>query len=461
MVVLVLQNSQVEPSFAQAADPQPNILLVLTDDLDDRASSIAQMGALDSLVTDRGVTLKNAYVTQSLCCPSRVSMLRGQYPHNTGVTSNTPGEYTDFFTSGREASTYATWVQDAGYQTAYFGKYLNGYGTTRIPLGWDRWFAGTARATTQRFNDQGRSVRYDPSRYHYEDVLRNKALAWLKNRDSSKPFLAVMATHAPHTPATPAPRHATMFPNSKLPRSPSFNENDVSDKNAWIRNLPPLSRAEIDNMERLHRKRLKVMEGVDEMLKAVLLELKKEGKLSNTYVFFTSDNGFHFGEHRFEQGKQTAYQEDVAVPMIVSGPGVAEGVKRQQMVLNQDLGPTFAAIAGVPTPGFVDGRSFLPALGGSPPSSSRWRSAFLINSPHTDKTGWIKGMPSNLAVRTPGYEYIDYNRGKSELYNMARDPYQLRSLMANPPDGKLTQMRNRLGQLRNCKGQECMTAEGP
>ncbi len=461
MAVLTLQNSQVEPSFAQAADQRPNILLVLTDDLDDRASSIAQMGALDSLVTERGVTLKNAYVTQALCCPSRASILRGQYPHNTGVTSNTLGEYIDFVSSGREASTYATWVHDAGYQTAYFGKYLNGYGTTRIPHGWDRWFVGSARATTQRFNDQGTNVTYDPSRHHYEDVLRDKALAWFKNRDRSKPFLAVMAPHAPHTPATPAPRHASLFPNSRLPRPPSFNEKDVSDKNAWIRNLPRLGSAEIDDMERLHRKRLRVMEGVDEMLKAVLLELQREGKLSNTYVFFTSDNGFHFGEHRFEQGKQTSYQEDVAVPMIVSGPGVAEGVTRQQMVLNQDLGPTFAAIAGARPPGFVDSRSFLPVLGGNPPSSSQWRSAFLINSPNTDKTGWMTSMPRNLAVRTPGYEYIDYNRGKSELYNMTKDPYQMQSLMANPPDAKLAQLRNRLGQLRDCKGQECVTAEGP
>jgi N-acetylglucosamine-6-sulfatase len=455
-----VQTVQVKPNFARAADPRPNILLVLTDDLDDRASSIAHMGALRSLITDRGVTLKNAHVTQSQCCPSRASILRGQYPYNTGVTSNATREYADFASSGREDSTYATWVHGAGYQTAYFGKYLNAYDTTRIPDGWDRWFAGSGRATTQHFNDQGTQVRYDPSEHPYEDVLRHKALAWLKNRDRSKPFLAVLATHAPHTPAIPAPRHAALFPEARLPKPPSFDEKDVSDKNRWIRRRSLLSRAEMDDMERLHRERLRVMEGVDEMLKAALLELREEGKLSDTYVFFTSDNGFHFGEHRFHAGKQTPYQEDVAVPMIVRGPGVAEGVARDQIVLDQDLGPTFAEIAGAQTPGFVDGRSFLPVLGASPPSSSRWRSAFLINSPHTDKRGWLKGMPTNLAIRTPRYEYIDYLRGKSELYDMARDPYQTHSLMANPPDA-FTQLRNRLGQLRGCKGQGCRTAEGP
>ena len=462
MLALVLQAAQVKPGFAQAADSRPNVLLVLADDLDDRTSSIAHMGALNSLVGDRGVTLKNAYVTQSLCCPSRVSMLRGQYPHNTGITGNAVADYGEFASSGQEASTYATWVHDAGYQTAYFGKYLNGYGTTRIPDGWDRWFAASARSTTQRFNDQGTEVNYDPSKHLFEDLIRAKALAWLRNRDRSKPFLAVMATHAPHVPADSAPRHATLFPNAKLPKPPSFDERDVSDKNAWIGQRPPLRQAEIDGMTRLHRDRLRTMEGVDEMISAVLSELRDQGELSNTYVVFTSDNGYHFGEHRFHQGKETSYEEDVAVPMIVRGPGVAEGVTRRQMVLNQDLGPTFAEIAGAPTPGFVDGRSFLPVLGSSPPANSQWRSAFLVKSPHTDTTApWLHSMPGNLAVRTPRYEYIDYARGKSELYDMARDPYQTHSLMANPPEDALTRLRTRFGQLRGCAGQGCRTAEGP
>jgi N-acetylglucosamine-6-sulfatase len=462
VVALVLQATRVEQGLNQAADSQPNILLILADDLDDRDSSIARMGALDSLVTERGVTLENAFVTQSLCCPSRASMLRGQYPHNTGVTSNAVAEYHDFASSGQEASTFATWIQDAGYRTAYFGKYLNGYGTTRIPDGWDRWFAASARATMQRFNDQGTQVTYDPSRHHFEDLLREEALAWLGKRDRSRPFLAVMATHAPHMPATPAPRHSTLFTDARLPEPPSFNEDDLSDKNEWVRQRPPLSRAEIDGMDLLYRDRLRAMEGVDEMLGAVLSELRREGELSNTYVFFTSDNGYHFGEHRFHQGKETSYEEDISVPMIVRGPGVARGAARRQIVLNQDLGPTFAEIAGARTPDFVDGRSFLPALGDSPPPGSQWRSAFLVNSPNTDTTAdWLRSMSNNSAVRTPHYEYIDYATGKSELYDMAKDPYQTHSLMANPPDDALTQLRNQLGQLRDCSGQGCKSAEGP
>jgi N-acetylglucosamine-6-sulfatase len=446
---------------AQATDPRPNILLVVTDDLDDRADSISHMESLRSLVTNRGVTLRNAYVTQALCCPSRASMLRGQYPHNTGVTANN-GEYGDFVSSGREANTFATWVHDAGYQTAYFGKYLTGYNTTRIPEGWDRWFSDMGRSKLQNFNDQGRRVSFNPRNNLFEDVMRGKALGWLRqDRDPSLPFLAVLSTHAPHTPATPARRHAKLFPGADLPRPESFNEKKVDDKNGWIRRLEPLGRDEIGEMETLYRNRLRVMEGVDEMLEDMLLELDSQGELDNTYVFFTSDNGFHFGEHRFHQGKQTSYEEDIAVPMIVSGPGVAAGVTRQQMVLNQDLAPTFAEIAGATVPPFVDGRSFLPVLGASPPAASQWRDAFLVNSPATNATGWLKTMPNNLAVRTPRYELLDYARGTDELYDMDRDPHQAHSILGNPPNGVLPQMRATLAELRNCAGQECTTAEGP
>ncbi len=148
----VLASFGLTESSARTQD-SPNILLIVTDDLDDRSDSIANMGSLRSLVADRGVTFDNAYVTQALCCPSRVSILRGQYPHNTRVDENNGGDYQRFFSSGKEDDTSATWVQEAGYQTAYFGKYLNGYNTERMPEGWDRWFSDMGRSKLQNFND--------------------------------------------------------------------------------------------------------------------------------------------------------------------------------------------------------------------------------------------------------------------------------------------------------------------
>lgn len=465
--VLGLVISIVVVLLASACDAQeqkrpqmPNILFILTDDLDDNSESIAHMENLRSLVTNRGVTLKNAYVTQSECCPSRASILRGQYPHNTDVTSNQEEDYAKFVSSGREASTFATWIHDAGYQTAYFGKYLNGYDTTRIPPGWDRWFSDYGATKDQQFNDQGTVVTFDPDTHLFEDVLRDETLKWLKDRDTSKPFLAVISTHAPHQPAIPAPRHANLFPGAHLPKSPSFNEAQVSDKNEWVRQLPLLSHAQIDAMKRLYRNRLRVMEGVDEMLEAVVSELRAQGELENTYIFFSSDNGFHMGQHRFSQGKETAYEEDIAVPMIVRGPGVPAHVTRQQLVLNQDLAPTFADIANASVPNFVDGRSFLTVLSDDPPDA--WRTGFLVQARVTEKRlQSILPMPQNFSLRTTRYEYIDYPRGKDELYDMDRDPYQLDSIYANPPEDVLARMRTQLKMLEGCAGEECRKAEGP
>jgi N-acetylglucosamine-6-sulfatase len=387
--------------------------------------------------------------------------LRGQYPHNTGVTSNRQ-EYADFVSSGREASTFATWIHDSGYQTAYFGKYLNGYHTTRIPPGWDRWFSAygqTGETKEQRFNDQGTLVTFNQDNYLFEDVLRDKTLEWLNDRDASKPFLAIMSTHAPHQPAKPAPRHANLFLGTDLPKPASFNEAQVSDKNKWVRQLPLLSRDQIVVMKRLYRNRLRIMEGVDEMLEAVVSELQAQGELDNTYIFFSSDNGFHLGQHRYRQGKQTAYEEDIAVPMIVRGPGVPAGATRQQLVLNQDLAPTFADIADASVPNFVDGRSFLAVLGDNPPDA--WRTGFLVRAQATDNPQWMQSMPTNFALRTGRYEYIDYPSGKDELYDMYRDPYQIDSIYASPPEGVLAQMKTQLGLLRGSARDECRKAEEP
>jgi N-acetylglucosamine-6-sulfatase len=444
----------------QKRPQMPNILFILTDDLDDDSESIAHMENLRSLITNRGMTLEYAYVTQSLCCPSRASILRGQYPHNTGVTTNRAEDYAEFVSSGREASTFATWIHDAGYQTAYFGKYLNGYDTTRIPPGWDRWFSDFGRSEDQQFNNQGTLVTFDPDRYLFEDVLRDKTLEWLEDRDDSKPFLAVISTHAPHGPAIPARRHANLFPGADLPKPPSFNEAQVSDKNEWVRQLPLLSRYQIDAMERLYPNRLRVMEGVDEMLEAVVSELRAQGELENTYIFFSSDNGFHMGQHRFTLGKETAYEEDIAVPMIVRGPGVPAGATRQQLVLNQDLAPTFADIADASVPNFVDGRSFLSVLGDNPPDD--WRTGFLVQARVAEKRlQLIMPMPQNFALRTVRYEYIDYPRGKDELYDMDRDPYQIDNIQASAPTDVLAQIRAQLKLLKGCGGGECREAEGP
>src|SRR5215216_5775766 len=155
----------------------------------------------------------------------------------------------------------------------------------------------------------------------------------------------------------PAPRDENDYPAISLPHPPSFDEKNVSDKPGWVSDNPPLSLEQKRYMEELYRKRLQSMLAVDDMIGELVGALHDSGELDNTYIFFTSDNGFHLGEHRLSAGKWTPYEEDIRVPLIVRGPGVPEGETLPHMVLNNDLAPTFADLAGAEPPSFVDGRS--------------------------------------------------------------------------------------------------------
>ena len=216
----------------------------------------------------------------------------------------------------------------------------------------------------------------------------------------------------------------------EAPRPPSFNEEDVSDKPSWIEARLPLTEGQIGRIDELHRKRLRSLLAVDEMIKRLVESLQYSRKLSKTYILFTSDNGWHEGEHRREKGKWSAYEEDIRVPLIVRGPGVPEGVGRTHMVLNNDLAPTFAGLGGVSPPAFVDGGSFVKLLRARPPSPSKWRSAFLAEALASGATG----RPAYEAVRTQTHLWAEYATGERELYNLSKDPYELQSRHKTAPD---------------------------
>jgi len=212
-------------------------------------------------------------------------------------------------------------------------------------------------------------------------LLAEKAIGYVRRAsDDEAPFFMWVGTQAPHAPANPAARHEGAFPDARLPRARSFDERDVSDKPGWVRDNPPLGEERIASMQDLYAERLRSMLAVDEMVGRLVDALEETGEMDNTYVFFTSDNGWHAGEHRLNTGKWTAYEEDIRVPLIVSGPGVPEGETLPHMVLNNDLAPTFADLAGADPPKFVDGRSLEPLLEGHPPPKEDWRSAFLVEA---------------------------------------------------------------------------------
>jgi arylsulfatase A-like enzyme len=492
----------------QDQDPKPpNVVLILTDDLavnDLNPAALEHMPNIKSLLMDEGTTFDNAFVTNPLCCPSRATVLRGQYTHNHQILANEPplGGFQKFRLLGHENSTMATWVKEQGYRTALFGKYLNGYDETYIPPGWDEWYAVTGNYLSHTFNENGHLVDYDPESYYDTDVMRDKATDYITRTagadppffTADRPFLMWIGTKAPHQPANPAPRDENAYPDVSLPRPPSFDEKDVSDKPGWVRDNPPVSPEQKRYMEELHRKRLQSMLAVDDMVGDLVRALRRSDELDNTYIFFTSDNGFHLGQHRLGAGKWTPYEEDTRVPLIVRGPGVPEGRTLQHLVLNNDLAPTFADLAGARTPSFVDGRSLEPLLRDNVTPLRDWRQRFVVEGvaersgvpqpPFIDESevtplltgdplpsNWRRssaasarssedwGRPWMKALRTNNYLYVDYKTGERELYDLRDDPYQLHNVYATAPP-KLTQrLEAQLEALRQCNAAECRAAE--
>jgi N-acetylglucosamine-6-sulfatase len=225
---------------------------------------------------------------------------------------------------------------------------------------------------------------------------------------------------------------------------------------------------------------LRSMLAVDDMIGRLVEALTESGELDNTYIFFTSDNGWHAGEHRLTTGKWTAYEEDIRVPLIVRGPGVPEGRKLEHLVLNNDLAPTFADLAGAEAPSFVDGRSLTPLLSADPPPHplEDWRSAFLVEAArelsrssapplsgdqlpkdrrHAQREEW--GRPRLEAIRTEEHLYVEYETGERELYDLRETPYQLSNVYESTDPELVRHLQRRLAALRGCSGTTCEAAE--
>jgi arylsulfatase A-like enzyme len=442
--------------------PQPNILFVLTDDM--RASDLPYMPETRSLLAGGGVKFTKAFVTRSLCCPSRATIQRGQYTHNHQILSNRPplGGFDKFRSQGLENSTIATWLDDAGYDTVLIGKYFNDYdNTTYVPPGWDDWYGYLGyyvQSDTYRISENGQINTYDRSQIHDTDLFADRAATFLENTAGGAPFFMYLSTNAPHTPAFAPQRHEGMFSDVPLPAPPSMNEADVSDKPAWMRNTPSLTSEELGKLRQRYRQRLRSLQSVDEMVGRLVGVLRETGELSNTYIVFTSDNGIHLGEHRINTKKWTAYEEAIRVPLLIRGPGVPRGMSRSQMALNNDLAPTFASWAGLTPPSFVDGRSLGPLLSASPPSS--WRSAFLVEH-WRDESGdaYAATIPDYTAVRTGRYLFTRYATGEIELYDLSNDPYELKSLHKTASTELKARLASRLDALESCAAQSCHSAE--
>jgi N-acetylglucosamine-6-sulfatase len=457
------------PSSTVARDPAPrvppNIVLVLTDDLD--SSLVQYMPKLRELVQAPGLTFTNYYVSSALCCPSRVSLLRGQLPHNTTVLTNEDG-FAKFHQLGLESSTVATWLQSAGYRTALMGKYLNGYLEARgaglfefVPPGWSEWdVAGDGfREVDYTMNHNGVLRQYGHAPQDVlSDVVRARADAFItQSSESKQPFFLELSTFAPHAPYTVLDRYANTFPDVKAPRPPSFNARGQGEPK-WLAAQPALTAADITALDAKYRRRVQSVQSIDEMIGHLFDTLGRTGALDNTYFVFTSDNGYHIGQHRLQAGKQTAYDSDIRVPLIVRGPGVAHG-SATAMTMNVDLAPTFAALAGAGVPDFVDGQSLVPLLGGATPKG--WRDAVLVEH---EGPAALPGDPdyqpddnptSYVALRTATRLFVQYRSGEFELYDYSTDPNELVNLVASTNPSDLARYQHALDGLRRCRAESC------
>ena len=465
----LLSSLFVSPPPTLAASP--NIILINTDDLD--TDSLRFMPNVESLLTRSGATFTDFIVAAPDCCPSRASLLRGQYVHNHGILrgSRKFGEG-KFRSRNLEDSTIATWLRRAGYRTALIGKYLNGYedDPTHVPPGWTEWHATFSNQYFDyQINENGKLVRYGNNPADYQtDVLSQKAVSFVRRSATDrKRFFLYLTPSAPHGPATSAPRHESLFAQRMAPQTASFDEEDVSDKPAYIRATSSLTQSDIDTIDERYRDRIRALQAVDEMVAEIVTTLENTGALANTYIFFTSDNGNLLGQHR-QTDKGVPYEEAIKVPLLVRGPGIAAGSSIGQLSSNIDLAPTIAHLAGASIPRFVSGRSLVPLLRGSQPRV--WRNATISQyyREGNGESGEVSteavldqpGAPSFLALRTGNRAYVEYVTGERELYDLANDPHQLRNLaLESTYAAEVDRFRAWLAAFRACSRRACRSVE--
>jgi len=484
----------------EATAPAPNVIVILTDDLD--TSLLPYVPNVDALIRDQGASFTNFYVEQSSCCPSRASILSGLYAHNHGVIGNVwpEGGY-DRWKRTKQDDDLPVWLAKAGYRNALLGKYFNEYPyhpgshlsdaqkeelRSYVPPGWQSWASpvhGNAYAQFHyKLNVDGKvdaSFRED----YLDSFLGDRVLSLVDGADgfdfAKGGQFVYYASYSPHTPYAYPPELQSAFTDAQYPRTPDFDEADVSDKFGLTRDRARLSPAAIATIDETFRKRIRSLQVLDQTVARLVQELKDNGTLDNTYLIFTSDNGYHMGNHRREIGKYTQFQTDVKVPFFIRGPGITPGSTYDDLAGNIDIAPTIADIAGADTPD-VDGESLLPLLHGGPPLTRKYyllgraltptnttTDNGLEEAPETDvESSRSSRLNDFTGVINGRYKLIRYTHlPHEELYDLKNDPFELDNLLARDeasyaamsPQGRevVDTLRAALDRLLDCAGESC------
>ncbi|HEX2045151.1 MAG TPA: sulfatase [Gaiellaceae bacterium] len=447
-VVKVLVAAAFGLAITGAARAQPNIVLIATDD--QRHNTLHAMPTVRAELVGKGVRFRNAFVVNPLCCPSRASILTGTYSHTNGVWAN--GGAFGGFQAFDDSATLPLWLDAVGYETMFVGKYLNGYTSTHatpdyVPPGWDRWLAywGRPRYFDYELTDGRTVTSYGASAREYSTDVMGAAASRLI-RETEGPFFLYFSPFAPHLAdwpvdpysVDPAPRHVDAFAGLGALERPSVNEPDVADKPRHVRArapIPPRSLAE------LREEQLESLLAVDDAIAGILAALEDTGKLADTMIVFTSDNGHAWGEHRWTH-KSDPYEESLRVPLVVRYDRLGVAPRTEgRFALNVDLAPTLADAAGIEVTG-VEGRSLVGLLAGGP---TAWRTRFLIEyfSPGD--------VPGYCGFRGRRWKYVQYATGEEELYDLGRDPNELRNLRAEDSRWSLTMEFRARVQQSQCR----------
>ena len=546
LVALVIAGDR---SRATGAEPQPpSFVVIQTDDqtLDGLyatftpfpgAAAIQAMPNTLELLAKRGMTFNRYYVSYPLCCPSRVSLLTGRYAHNHNVRGNNQPNagFTGFAFRGSMTHNLPVWLQQAGYRTVHVGKFLNGYGDepydngTIVPPGWDAWHTVLKADTNHYFygytlnnngileGPNGDSGSWETREYgarddigcpfaptnglpclYESDVLTRIATEEITGTSPERPFYVQLDYTAPHgdfrRPAgpEPAPRHYDWFKGARLPhdRSEGLDEGNVRDKPRFIRDAPHLSLNDKHTYRVYWQKQLDSLRAIDDGVKQVIDTLGVLGRLRNTYVIFTSDNGFFFGEHRLIGGKFLAYEPATHLPFLIRGPGIRPDSETGELAGNIDVAPTILELAGAEADKSVDGRSLVPFLR-DPELRSRRPLLFEsfvetedveansgLTRPRARASGQgararasssgqgARGGTATASILAPPkdyegirlgpYKYIAWPSGEKELYDINKDPNELNNIARTPNFFPIRNfLHKELRRLEDCVGRTC------
>ncbi|KAI9483817.1 MAG: alkaline-phosphatase-like protein [Benjaminiella poitrasii] len=476
------------PVKAVKSQSKPNIVFIFTDDQDYRMESLNYMPNVQKYLVKEGTVYENHYATIAVCCPSRVGLLRGQYAHNTNITDVSPpyGGYDRFNTLKLGEDYLPIWLQKAGYNTNYIGKLMNGYAVNNYnnpaPLGFDYQDQLVDPYTyiynTAVFSTNGKPPVYYKDAYQ-TDIIHSKTRVILKRiQNQDDPFFLWVAPTAPHgqfiinsdhtietQPPVPAARHANLFKDVKIPRKPHFNPTVQFKTTSYWKSLEKLNETLVEELDEYYRNRLRALQSVDEIVGTIFKELEQSGQLNNTYVFYSSDNGYHMGQHRSYPGKCTNLEEDINVPFIVRGPGIPKGKKSHIISSHHDIAPTFVALARGKYPSWVDGgvipltkeleRHHNPASKESFAVEFWSLSQMAESYPTVSYEGPNTYKTLRIISQNYNYMYAVWCTGEHELYDLKKDPYGLKNLYDNMSVQLVNRLDALLVVLKSCRADTC------